>query len=129
MATHKIPNGLVVAIAAAFYVHAVLTGIPLSQIALHTVVAFGFLLVLAVVGGSLGVGAGAVKLLSAGVLWFGFALGTTFVILACFSSGLGAVAWAFIKRDRNASVPMLPFAAMSALIVGQFGDVLHFAVA
>ena len=129
MPSYKIPNGLVLALAAAFYVHTVIVGLPLSQIAQHTAVALGFLLVLAVIGGSLGVGAGAVKLLSAGVLWFGFALGTTFVILACFSSGLGAVAWLLVKQDRIAHVPMLPFAALSALIVGQFGDVLHFGIA
>jgi len=126
MMPHRIPNGLVVAIVAAFYVHALLTGMPLAQIVEHTLVGFACLILLAFMGHALGVGPGVVKLLSAGVLWFGLDTGSTFVILACVSSGLAALLWALIKQDRDVQVPMLPFAAISAFIVIQFGDVLQF---
>lgn len=126
MLFHRIPNGLVVAIVAAFYVRAGLIGMPLGQVLEHTLVGFVCLVLLAFMGHAFGVGPGVVKLLSAGVLWFGYDAGLTFVILACLSSGLAGLLWALIKQDRNVQVPMLPFAAVSAFIVIQSGDVLQF---
>lgn len=87
LASYEIPNGVSIAVAAAFAPAAVAAGLPLSEIALAVAVAAGCL-VAGVVLFAVGLfGGGDVKLLSAGAMWAGNERVLDYLVVVALAGG------------------------------------------
>jgi prepilin peptidase CpaA len=132
--TMRISNGLVLVLAAAFFVLAVFVGLPLEQIGMH--VAAGALVL--VVGFTFfalrWIGGGDAKLLAATALWLGFGMLLQYLIYASLLGGaltlillaarryplpenLRAIAWLDRLHDSKTGVPYGIALAIAGLLV------------
>lgn len=114
---HRIPNSLVLAIAAAFYAIALAKGLPAQLVITHTLIAAALLLAFALMAMA---SPGAVKLTAAIVLWLGFEHGSLFVA----GTYLSLAACAYILRlmgTRAEALPVLPFALVTITAMAALG--------
>lgn len=100
--TRRIPNLLVLLVAALFFPAAWEAGMPPTGILLHAAAGFG-LLFAGFIFFSLGyLGGGDAKLLGTAGLWFGFASLPQFLVLTVFAGGilaLGVLAWSAVMFE------------------------------
>ena len=114
---HRIPNSLVLAIAAAFYAFALAKGLPAQLVITHTLIAAALLVAFALMAMT---SPGAVKLTAAIVLWLGLEHGSLFVA----GTYLGLAATAFVLRlmgTRAEALPVLPFAIVTITAMAALG--------
>ncbi len=104
--TMRISNGLVITLAAAFFVVAVSINLPLEQIAMHLLCAF-VVLVCAFVMFAFGwIGGGDAKLAAATTLWLGFGLALPYLLYTGVLGGLLTLLLLSLRR-----LPLIPFIA------------------
>lgn len=118
MNLHRIPNGLVLAVAGLYYAWAYLKGVPGTVVMAHTATAIAVLFLLLMIQG-LGNG-GTIKLTAAIFLWLGAGSGLVFMGLAFGLCGLtGYTARALHIND--GTMPFLPFAAIALMAMSAIG--------
>lgn len=102
LTTMTIPNWLTFALIIAFFVAAPVTGMPLSDIALHTAIGFSTLLVGMAFFAKGWIGGGDAKLMAAVALWIGWAQALPYFVIA---SILGGGLTLLILGYRNLPLP------------------------
>lgn len=114
MNLHIIPNSLIAWLGIAFYAYAFVSGMPVDQIVWHSQVC-----VMALVAGlgalNFGIPGGMAKLIAVAFLWLGFQDGLTFLIISILLTG--GAAWVRKLSSSADSVPYLPFAALTAVLM------------
>ncbi len=113
-----IPNKFVLLVGFSYYVYAIVTGAPISEVLNHTLAGICALFIGVVLFAQRAIGAGVAKLGAALVIWFGFEQGAVFILLTAVFALTGSFLLSYIIRLQHKELPYAPF-----LLMGTIGTV------